>query len=390
MHLDRPVGHAHQRLVAPGLQGREVPPLGRRPRARRRAGRRRPGAPGSPARARAWPASPCRRRSGARRPRRSRRSGRPKACGARRCSAPTGRGSARRGPEHIPPRRLRAQLIQRKTSASPPPSSPITALGGRRTSGTRARPVWPSAMIVCCTGPRARAGGVHGHQEGRQLAALGALDAGDTWACSTNGAPVIRCLTPLSTHPSPSRRAEVSSARASEPAPGSVSAKATLVRPARKSARWRSRASGAPVAHQVARAVGPGEHPLHAAQAVAVDLLLDVEGVDQAEAQAAVGRRAGAGSRARPRPRPLHPALEPDQVAGQAAVRLQREGGAGRLPSTSSTIGSASSAMNPARRSRARGPSADGGYPGEKRSSGSELTPRSWHGPRVAAPPAPG
>ena len=58
----------------------------------------------------------------------------------------------------MPPRRERAQLIHRNARSMPPPSRPIRALAGRRTSRNSSTPVWPSAMIVCCTGPRAAPG----------------------------------------------------------------------------------------------------------------------------------------------------------------------------------------------------------------------------------------
>ena len=187
-------------------------------------------------------------------------------------------------------------------------------------------PVWPSAMIVCCTGPRAAPGASMGTRKAVSARRSAPSTRAITCACSTNGAPVIRCFTPFSTQPVAvaargglEREGVRAGPRLGEReghagAPGEEVGQVALAR------------LRAPVAHQVARAVGPGEHPLHPAQAVPVHLLLDVEGVHEAEAQA-VGRGKVGAVQAGARRRLLHPALEPDHGRGQAAVRLQREGG---------------------------------------------------------------
>ena len=144
----------------------------------------------------------------------------------------------------MPPRRLRAQLIQRKAMARPPPTSPTTASAGTGTSRNSSTPVWPSAMIVCWTGPRLAPGASMGTRTAVSSRRPAPSTRASTCAASTKGAPVIRCLVPLRRQPSPSGVSVASSASASEPARGSVRAKATLVRPARKSPPSRSRAAG--------------------------------------------------------------------------------------------------------------------------------------------------
>ena len=189
---------AHQRLVAPGLQRREVAPLGRAglPLAQHvglvEAGqdleRQRPHRP--PVHvdvAEPLGDRPEARRSACRRP----------AARARR--RPTARGSG-------PPARCTCRRAATARPVDPEEGhvhAPALAAdhgasGPRRTPSNSSTPVWPSAMIVCCTGPRAAPGASSAPGRRSARAAAAPSTRATTWACSTKGAPVIRCFVPLS------------------------------------------------------------------------------------------------------------------------------------------------------------------------------------------------
>ncbi len=140
----------------------------------------------------------------------------------------------------------------------------------------------------------------------------------------------MRCFVPLRRQPSPSRAAVELQGEGVAAGPrlgqgeGDVRAAGEEVRQHRLARR------AGPVAHQRAGAVGPGEHPLGPAQAVAVDLLLHVEGVNQPQAEAVRRGQVGA-VEAGPRRGLLHAALEPDHGVAQPPVGLEDEGGVADL-----------------------------------------------------------
>ena len=154
----------------------------------------------------------------------------------------------------MPARRVRAQLIQPNASCWALPGVPISALGGTRTSVKRSEPVCPSAMMVCWTGPRSTPSAVSETRKAVSSPRPAPSTRAKTCASSAWGAPVIRYFSPEMIQPSASCRALVVSEGKSDPASDSVSAKQTFVRPARKSARCRSRASGLQCAN---RGLGP-------------------------------------------------------------------------------------------------------------------------------------
>ena len=286
----------------------------------------------------------------------------------------------------MPPRRLRAQLIQVNTSGRPWPGVPMTALAGSRTSAKVSTPVWPSAMIVCCTGPRTHPWGVHRHQECRELAAPGPVDAGNDLgelhkrrardqvlgagqdpvvALAARGGLEGEGIGPGAGFGQRERDVRASGEEIAE-----------LARPR----------VGTPIADQMTRAVGPGEHPLHSPQAVAVDLLLDIERVDEPEPEP-VGRGKVGAVQPGPGRGLLHAALQIDHGVGQTSVGLQgKRGRAEFAPRPPPPSGGPAVRMNSRTRSIVCRPASEGGYRASKLGRSHAITAIRPTAPEVSRP----
>ena len=114
--------------------------------------------------------------------------------------------------------------IQRMASSKPRPSSPRIAECGTRTSWKlrEAGPHCPMVGISAEVQPRSRS---TRKQVTPPSAPRSLSVTANTMQKSAMSPPVMKVFSPLITHSSPSRTAEVRMLRASEPAPGSVIAK---------------------------------------------------------------------------------------------------------------------------------------------------------------------